>query len=422
MGVCTTDDQTPRGRGYKLSKNQGNEEYKISEKNKRNLNSKKKSSNYNYKEQNKNIEISLNSKKTIIKTIGQIKGESISIKNNLNCIILIMDYSKSINIQKCQDCSIFLASCENDITVKDCQGLNLISASLNLNILNVKKSNFYSFVSKPSIIESSENINIGSFFVQYMELPEMFSKCKLNIWNNKWSCFEQKGENSNISYSNDAIKQNVVDIFMPVFPECYINIDQFQFLPSTYGKSIEINNNYINFLIILRQEDFQESEILKMLLPEEIENYKVKLISTLVVKDKSDILQKIIRKLETNKENNILINYLMRLNVKKEGIESLQSSQIRNITNNPSLNTINKSRLNEFDLSGNECLGNNNYKFLKKGDFLLLWFVNENNDFSDIYDYFNSYFEPLYIGKILKEHLNLDEIAFEKTLEQIFEF
>jgi hypothetical protein len=246
----------------------------------------------------------------------------------------------------------------------------------------------------------------------------MFNNSKLNIWNNKWSCFEEKGNNIDITYSNDNVKQKVVDIFMPIFPQCYINVDQFQFIPFTYGKSLQIVDSFINFLIILKQEDLPEGDILKMLLPEEIENYRVKLISTMPVKDKSDTIQKVIKKLEPNKENSILINYLMRINTNQEGTESLHGSRMKN---NPSYNSINKSRLNEFDISNNEC-GISNFKFLNKGDFLFLWFINENDDFGEIYDYFNTFFEPLYIGKILKEQFNCDEISFRKTLEQIFEF
>ena len=416
MGVCASDDKQHRTREYKISINHI-EEDKTCEKYNSKLYSANKNPNNNYNN-DKAIEISLNSKKTIIKSIGQIKGESVSIKNNLNCIILIMDYSYSINIQNCQNCSIFVAPTQTSITVQDCQDLNLICVSRNLKVLNSKQSNFYYFVSNYPIIESCQKINLGNFFVQYMELHEMFNNSKLNIWNNKWSCFEERGKNIDIAYSNDNVKQNVVDIFMPIFPQCYINIDQFQFIPFTYGKSLEIEDSFINFLIILKQEDFQEGDILKMLLPEEIENYRVKLISTMPVKDKSYTIQNVIKKLEPNKENSVLINYLMRININKEGSESLHGSRMKN---NPSSNSVNKSRLNEFDISNNEW-GISNFKFLNKGDFLFLWFINENEDFGEIYDYFNTFFEPLYIGKILKEQFNCDEISFRKILEQIFEF
>lgn len=417
MGVCASDDKQHRTRNFRMSMNQI-EEDKTCEKYNSKLCSPKKNSNNNYNN-DKTIEISLNSKKTIIKSIGQIKGESVSIKNNLNCIIMIMDYSYSINIQNCQNCSIFVAPTQTSITVQDCQDLNLICVSRNLKVLNSKQSNLYYFVSNYPIIESCQKINLGNFFVQYMELHEMFNNSKLNIWNNKWSCFEEKGNNIDITFSNDNVKQKVVDIFMPIFPQCYINVDQFQFIPFTYGKSLEIVDSFINFLIILKQEDLPEGDILKMLLPEEIENYRVKLISTMPVKDKSDTIQKVIKKLEPNKENSILINYLMRINTNQEGTESLHGSRMKN---NPSYNSINKSRLNEFDLSNNEGFGISNFKFLNKGDFLFLWFINENDDFGEIYDYFNTFFEPLYIGKILKEQFNCDEISFRETLQQIFEF
>ena len=417
MGVCASDDKQHRTRNFRMSMNQI-EEDKTCEKYNSKLCSPKKNSNNNYNN-DKTIEISLNSKKTIIKSIGQIKGESVSIKNNLNCIIMIMDYSYSINIQNCQNCSIFVAPTQTSITVQDCQDLNLICVSKNLKVLNSKQSNLYYFVSNYPIIESCQKINLGNFFVQYMELHEMFNNSKLNIWNNKWSCFEEKGNNIDITYSNDNVKQKVVDIFMPIFPQCYINVDQFQFIPFTYGKSLEIVDSFINFLIILKQEDLPEGDILKMLLPEEIENYRVKLISTMPVKDKSDTIQKVIKKLEPNKENSILINYLMRINTNQEGTESLHGSRMKN---NPSYNSINKSRLNEFDLSNNEGFGISNFKFLNKGDFLFLWFINENDDFGEIYDYFNTFFEPLYIGKILKEQFNCDELSFRETLQQIFEF
>ena len=418
MGVCSTEDEPHYKDRISISKIQ--EESKIFENS--NFYEKEKAQSFSY---NNNIEIALNTKKTIIKTIGQIKGESIIIKNNINCIILIMDYSYSVLIQNCQNCSIFLAPCETCIEVQDCNELNLISASLNLIIQNVKNGYFYSFISDFPLIESSEKIYLGNFFVQYMELPELFIKSKLNIWNNKWSCYKEKGKNIDINYSDDNIKQNVVDIFMPIFPTCYINIDQYQFVPFTYGKSLSIDDNYINLLLILRQEDFPEVEILKMLLPEEIENYKVKLISTLKIADKSNIIHNIIKKLEANKENNKIINYILRNNINNdEGMDSLQSSQIRNINqNNPSINSITRSRLNEYDISNNEFFSNNNFKFLKKGDYLLLWFINENNDFVDLFDYFNSFFEPQYVGKIFKENFNYDdELSFKQNLEEIFGF
>ena len=123
--------------------------------------------------------------------------------------------------------------------------------------------------------------------------------------------------------------------------------------------------------------------------------------------------------METNKSNNNLINYLLRNNT--EGVESLKNSQNKNINEkNMSVNSITKSRLNELDLSNNEFSCNNNYKFMKKKDFLFLWFINIGYDLDEIFNYFNSFFEPLCVKKILKEQFNCDEISFKDNLEDIF--
>ena len=406
MGVCAVEDEKDRPK-YRQVIN--NEESKISNEELPKLKRKKSSS-------NKFIDISLNSKKTIIKLIGEIKGKSIKIKNNIDCKILIMENSQSINVEKCKNCSLLLAPCESTIIVDNCENINLISASLNLKIINVKKGNIFYFTINPIVIEDSEDIYLGNFFFQYTELPEMFINSKLNIWNNKWSLYEEEGKNKNINYSNNFIKQKIIDIFKPTFNDCYINIDQYQFLPFTYGKSMEEqnnNNNYIDFMIIIRQEDFQENEILKMLLPDELDNYKMKLIITLAVEENSEKIKDLIKNLELNKDNNNLINYILRKNNKDGLLESFQSSILKN--------SGNRSRLNDFDLSNNECMINN-YKFLKNRDLLFLWFLNCSEGFRDINHYFNIFFEPINVDIITKETFGWNANEFKKYLNAFFEF
>ena len=379
MGVCTAEDEKNNKKYRKINK--------IEES--KNVEGAGSKINKKISFQNKIIDISLNSKKTIIKLIGEIKGKPIKIKNNIDCIILIMENSPSITLENCKNCSILLAPCSSSIYVENCENLNLISASLNIKILNVKKGNLFIFTNNPAIIKNSEDIYLGNFFFQYTELPEMFINSKLNIWNNKWSLYKDEGRNKNIKYSNNAIKQKVVDKFNIVLNKCYINIDQYQFLPFTYGKKLLNennigNNNYINFMIIIKEEDIQENEILKSILPEELENYKINLISTLVLEENNEKIKDLINQLELNKENGDLINYILRKNDKEKLLESFQSSGLKN--------SENKCGLNEIDLSNNENM-NNNYKFLNKGDLLFLWFFNGSNGFKEIYSYFNNFFE-----------------------------
>ena len=408
MGVCTVEEEKNRPKYRKINKTEESKNYedvypKI----------KKKKSFHN-----KTVDISLISKKTIIKLIGEIKGKSIKIKNNIDCIILVMENSQSINVENCKNCSIFLAPCSTSILIDNCENLNLICASLNLKIINVKKGNFFIFSIKPVIIKDSEDIFLGNFFFQYTELPEMFINSKLNIWNNNWSCYEEEGKNENINYSNDLIKQQIIDKFNPILSKCYINIDQYQFFPFTFGKSINYsekdeNNNYINFIIIIRPEDIQESEILKMILPEELEKYNVKLISTLALEEKNNKVGDLIQKLELNKDTNNIVNYILGKNSRDELLESKQSSVF--------MNSINKSRLNEIDLSNNEYMSNN-FKFLKNKDLLILWFVNCTEDFNKISNYFNCFIESNKIDIIKKETFGWDDEEFKNYLNKVFEY
>ena len=408
MGVCTVEEEKNRPKYRKINKTEESKNYEDV-----NPKIKKKKSFHN-----KTVDISLISNKTIIKLIGEIKGKSIKIKNNIDCIILVMENSQSINVENCKNCSIFLAPCSTSILIDNCENLNLICASLNLKIINVKKGNFFIFSIKPVIIKDSEDIFLGNFFFQYTELPEMFINSKLNIWNNNWSCYEEEGKNENINYSNDLIKQQIIDKFNPILSKCYINIDQYQFFPFTFGKSINYsekdeNNNYINFIIIIRPEDIQESEILKMILPEELEKYNVKLISTLALEEKNNKVGDLIQKLELNKDTNNIVNYILGKNSRDELLDSKQSSVF--------MNSINKSRLNEIDLSNNEYMSNN-FKFLKNKDLLILWFVNCTEDFNKISNYFNCFIESNKIDIIKKETFGWDDEEFKNYLNKVFEY
>ena len=148
-------------------------------------------------------------------------------------------------------------------------------------------------------------------------------------------------------------------------------------------------------------------------MPDELENYNMKLIATLGVGEKSEKIKEFIKKLELNKNNNSLINYILTKSPKDGLFESFQCSVLKSSTN--------KSRLNEIDLSNNEYM-NINYKFLRNDDILFLWLVNCDEDFNDIKTYFNNFFEPIKIDIITKETFGWNENEFEKYLNSFFEF
>ena len=361
--------------------------------------------------------ITENKNKTIKKSIGQINGKEVIINNNNDCIILIMDYSYSITIKNCENCNIFLAPCETSIMISDCININIISISAYLTLKNIEQSNFYVFVSNNPVFERCSKIKLGYFFIQYTEIQEMFQKSKINIWQNKWSSYKKIGKNFDIIFSDDITKFSVINKFMSKFPDCYINVDQHQFVPLTYGKSIIQNEKNVNFILIFKYGDFQENEILKLILPEEIENRGAKLISTIIIKENSQKFEFLMEIFQKNKKNRKVIEYLNKnIATSEKNYKSIENTSIT------PMNNSDKNRLNVLDLTSNNEFNCNNRDFLTKDDILFLWLRNEDNNFNAINEYLDFCLDSNYVGWLGKNHFGCnDETEFSTLLTQIFE-
>ena len=355
----------------------------------------------------------------IIRKIGEIKGSSIKISSNSHCIILILDYSSSIQIQNCEDCSFLLSPCSSSIQIRNSKNINVILAASQIRLTNITNGNFFSYTNSPLAIESSKNICLGNFFVQYTEMPELFHKSNLNIWDNRWSQYNEFGKNENIFYDNDEYKSNVIEALLDIFNECYINYDLYQFLPFTYGKSINLNDNlYKNKLIVFRAEDICEEELLKQLTPDELEPRKVKFLSSLVLQENIKNYEKIVDKIKKNTRNEELVDFLCNNNNNKYAILSKNSGALT-LTKCTQRGKSN-SKLNEMDLTGTLGGGDSNRKFLMRGDILLLWFISDSFELDEFDNYIQSLYEQGFYGLITNEDIGTEENEFQEYLSSIF--
>lgn len=405
MGVCWCEKENNNNNKLKRKKSSIHKE---------NLNHKKKSK---IKLMNENCLIENHTNSTIIKNIGQIKGESIDISSNKNCTILILDHSSSINIQNCENCFFLLSPCSSSILIINCKKINVISASLHVKLENIINGNFYLYTCTPTDIVSCKNICLGNFFIQYSELPEMFRKSNLNIWDNKWSQYKEYGKNENIFYDNEDNKNRIIENFDEIFNECYINYDQYQFLPFTYGQSINLSHNlYQNVVIIFRAQDLCEEELLKQITPDELYQRKVKFISSLVVQENKSTFVEINEKIKKYSKNGDLIDFL-NSNNSNYGILSKNSGTL-NLTK-CSQKGKGSSKLNELDLTG--TLGwESSRKFLLKGDMLFLWFISDLLDLNIFKLYIQFLYEKGAYGWIINEDLNYNEHDFQEYLFNLF--
>ena len=356
---------------------------------------------------------------TIIRKIGEIKGSSIKISSNKCCTILILDYSSSIQIQDCEDCYFLLSPCSSSIQIRNSKNINVILAGSQIRLTSITNGNFFLYTNTPIAIESSKNICLGNFFVQYTELLELFHKSNLNIWNNRWSQYNEFGKNENIFYDNDEYKNSVIEALLDTFNECYINYDLYQFIPYTYGKSINLSDNiYKNILIVFRAEDVCEEELLKQVIPDELELKKIKLLSCLVSQENLNNFDKIVEKIRDNTRNEGLIDFISNNNNYKNATLS-KNSGVLSLTKCTQRGKSN-SKLNEMDLTGTLGGGDSNRKFLMRGDILLLWFISESFELDKFEGYLQSFYEEGIYGRITNEDFDSDENAFQEYLFNIF--
>ena len=351
--------------------------------------------NQNFSEKtNENSIISDKKNITIVKLIGQIKGDAIKIEKNNNCVIMIMDYSSSCQIQQCYNCSIFIAPCHNSIIIRDCNNINLISISQQIRITNVNDGKFFIFSSTQPAIENS-NVFLGMCFLQYMELYDLLNNCNLNVWNNKWSLYQTFGKNNNINYADDKIKNEVVKCFQTGLNECYISVDQFQILPFTYGKSIDFQNKN-NVLMCTKRDEYSEGDVLKLILPEELNELDIKLISTKSIEIKSEIYKDFVNRVKNGK-NQSNIDYFTKSN-----------------------NNNNYSRQNSKKFKKTYSLKNYNNKI--ENEYLFLWFILEDNETENIKEYIENSLEQGTFALVKSSDFEMDNNSFIQYLTNLFNF
>ena len=306
---------------------------------------------------------------------------------------------RKVTIKDCKKCSIFIGPCSSSITIRNCENINLISISKQLKVINIKESNLFIFSMNSPIIESCHDIKFGMFCVQFVELSEMLKNSKINIWENHWSQFQIMGNEENISFADNNTKKDVIDMFSAGFNNnCYVNFDQYQFVPYTFGRSVQLKN-YYNVLLIFKSEDALEDEIIKFLNPEDLKENECKCISTKIMKNKSDEFNQICQMIN-KAENGNIYNFLTKrdLNRKKTNL-GFENKDFDMLSNNEKNSYINN---------------------LEKGDLLFIWLGCDSDDLSNLNDYLSGVFEEGYYALITNKDLKLEDNDFLETLIKLY--
>jgi hypothetical protein len=228
-----------------------------------------------------------------------------------------------------------------------------------------------------------------------MELNDLLNNCNLNVWNNKWSLYQTFGKNNDIKYADDKIKNEVVKCFQTGLNECYISVDQFQILPFTYGKSIEFQNKN-NVLMCTKRDEYSEGDVLKLILPEELNELDIKLISTKTIEIKSEIYKDFVNRVKNGRNQNN-IDYFTKNN-----------------------NNNNYSRQNSKKFKKTYSLKNYNNKI--ENEYLFLWFILEDNETENIKEYIENSLEQGTFALVKSSDFEMDNNSFIQYLTNLFNF
>ena len=193
----------------------------------------------------------------VIKHIGEIHGDMVKIDTCVNSTIIILDISSQVIITECRNCNIFVAPCIGSVSLRKSEGINLISASSQLRCTDLTNSKAAIYVNTQPALEKTKNLSIGCFFFSYIELPDLFTKAALNVWNNLWSevhDFTPASTNVNYTYFNPKEDSKFKSDFINALKDQDINIDEYFPVPFTKGRSMNFNETFSHAFLIVKDD------------------------------------------------------------------------------------------------------------------------------------------------------------------------
>jgi hypothetical protein len=223
-------------------------------------------------------------KGSIIRSISEINGDAIKIEKCIDSTIIIMDYSAQVQINECKNCTFFIAPCKGSIYINKSDNIKIICASSQFRCRDVRNSKISLFSTSRPAIEQVKDFHLSCFCFMYTELPDLFSKAELNIWDNSWSEYinfskTHQDPSNFIEYFEVKSDEDFLEEFKRALKDQEISLDQYFPVPHTAGTSCAINKDY-NHMLVLFKESFVDnlklSDLLKMELLNDLNIHLVK--------------------------------------------------------------------------------------------------------------------------------------------------
>jgi hypothetical protein len=222
-----------------------------------------------------------------------------------------MDNSAQVLIHECHNCNIFIAPSRGPVLIRKCSNLKIISASGQFRCTDVTNTRASIYVNSQPALEKVSNFSLGCFFYMYTELPDLFSKAELSVWDNSWSEFNNFSQNKNsdppggseIKFFNPKDDVEFINSFVEAHKDQEISLDQFFPVPFTYGMSFDgFNKSSQHMLVFFRESSVDQMKIYELLNEDMMKSLGCSLIKTsfieggntgsVVIKNLENILKK----------------------------------------------------------------------------------------------------------------------------------
>ena len=113
---------------------------------------------------------------TIYRHYGDLNGADFKLRNNKNCEIYILDWSKGMYIDDCFDCKIFCGPIDGSIFIRGSKNCQISLIARQVRFRSCENIKVFTYCPSDPAVESSFNIYFAPFNAFFPHLKELFVK------------------------------------------------------------------------------------------------------------------------------------------------------------------------------------------------------------------------------------------------------
>ena len=295
----------------------------------------------------------------VIKHINDVNGDMVKIDNCKDSTVIIMDTSAQVIVFNCVNCNIFIAPCKGAVLIRESQNLRVISASNQFRCSDVINCKAAVYANTEPALERVKDFSLGCFFFMYTELPDLFLKAELSVWDNSWSEFHDYTPAlagnllGSITYFNAREDAEFTAPFSAALRDQEISVDQYFPVPLTMALATGFRtNSAAHLLFLFKEQNVDTSKLYELLSEETLASMSTVLIRARFIETKGSELIKQIK-------NNLPVN-------QKSAKEFFEADNLQ-LSNKFSSSVIRPSST----------------VFTSTDGFVMLWLANDRDNFTD---------------------------------------